>query len=95
MILQNIFLLLILGDVKEIKARKKIQYHWAYQLIFIPHKKITCWFYIKVMGVMTKTCTIRAVTIYTSLQRVICQDMMLRTNPRSHTTWNFYCNIFG
>ena len=39
-ILQNVFLLLIWGDVQEIKEIQKIKYNWAYQLIFIPYKKL-------------------------------------------------------
>ena len=53
MILQNICLFLIWGDVKERKETKKIQYHWAYQLLFRPHELINQWLYIELMGITT------------------------------------------
>ena len=65
---------------KEGEKRKRPS-HWSYQLIFSPHKPIYIYFYIEVMGIMTKTCTIRAVTICTSLQPIICQFTTLHTKP--------------
>ena len=61
--------------------RKEKPSQWYYQLLFIPHKPITHWFYIDVIVVMTKTCTICAVVIYTSPQPIICQFMALHTKP--------------
>ena len=37
--------------------------------------------YTDVMGIMTKTCTICEVEIYSYLQPSICQFMMLHTKP--------------
>ena len=76
---------MIWGDIKERKEINKRQYHWGYQLLFIPKKPDSRWFYIGVMRIMTKTCTIRAVAIYTSIQVSICQFMMLHKKTRSQT----------
>ena len=53
--------------------------HWYHQLLFIPHKPITHLLHIEVMGIITKTCTIGAVAIYTYLKPIIHQFMTFHT----------------
>ena len=55
--------------------------HWDHQIILRPHKPITQWLYIEVMGIMTKKYTISAVAIYTHLQPIIHKFTTLHTKP--------------
>ena len=61
--------------------RRKKTSHCSYKLIFSPDKPITCWFYIEVMLVITKSWTFFADAIYNSLQPITCQFMTLHTKP--------------
>ena len=61
--------------------RRKKKSHCSYKLIFSPEKPITCWFYIEVMGIMTKICTFYVVVINTYLQSIICPFTELYANP--------------
>ena len=74
------------GNNPEHNMKKDMFTTWDYQMLFIHNKPINHWYDIEVMGIMTKTCTIYAVTIYTSQQHIICQFMTLHTKPQvKHT----------
>ena len=80
---------------KRNKRKNNRQYHWAYQLLLSPNKPITHWFYIEVMGIMTKT-PLSMQSLYILLYNVAYVSLWcyLR-NTRSHTPLNFYFFRYG